>query len=237
MTIMPAPASSGIVFNNRVRATIDNAQVEENRVVLKRNGERVALVEHFLAACYALGITDLRVVVEGKELPFFDGSSKVFARMLSSAGPVNNDGRRDFYLSRTLVLTAAQSFLILFPSPQLRINCLIDCYPTGTQFFSTRITPEIFSREIAPARTFGRAVKRRLSQLQRIVGFKIKNINGWLFPAYQRLEAEQCRHKTLDILGDLALLGFYLRAEIFAYNPSHRLNLRLVRQIRSKLDR
>ncbi len=233
MSIMPAPAGSGIVFNNRIQAVIDNARVEKNQVVLKNGKSRVALVEHFLAACYALGVTDLMVMVEGGELPFFDGSSKVFVRMLRAAGLVNNYGIDDFSLSRSVAVTTGQSILLVFPSSRLRINCLIDYPHTGAQFFSTLITPRIFSQQVAPARTFGRVAKAKIFRLQQMVSCQLKSTNGWFFPAYQRMSAEQCRHKLLDILGDLALLGWYLRAEIFAYNPSHRLNLRLIRRLSS----
>ncbi len=227
----PAPSGTGIVFNFRLRADINNARIEGQTTVLAHDRSRFALVEHLLAACTGLGITDLKITIDSGELPFADGSSLLFAQRLKDTGIT---GRTvPFYLPKPVAVTDAGGIIIALPSKNLRISCLIDYPHTGPQFFSVLITPGRFLREIAPARTFGPAGTELQPLLDRLP-FRVKIINGWLFPAKPRFSAEPCRHKILDLLGDLALFGRPLRAELFAYNPSHQLNLKLVRMLRKE---
>lgn len=231
LELAPAPAGTGIVFNSQLRADIRHARVEDHTTVLARDHCRLALVEHLLAACTGLGITDLKITLNCAEPPFADGSSLIFARRLKQAGITGRS--RPFYLTGPVAVAAAGGLIIALPAPRLKISCLIDYPQTGPQFLSTVITPERFLREIAPARTFGPADLALKPLLDRLP-FRIKTVDGWLFPAEPRLRAEPCRHKVLDLLGDLALFGRPLRAEIFAYNPGHRLNLKLVRRLRKE---
>ncbi|MCX7732371.1 MAG: UDP-3-O-acyl-N-acetylglucosamine deacetylase [candidate division WOR-3 bacterium] len=231
MEFSPAPAGTGIVLNSELRADIRHARVKNHTTVLIRNRCRVSLVEHLLAACAGMGITDLQLTIDRDELPFNDGSSLLFARQLKNAGIT---GRTEpFYLATPVAVAGTRSLIIALPAPHLKISCLIDYPQTGPQFFSTVITPERFLREIAPARTFGPADPALKPLLDRLP-FRVKMVDGWLFPAEPRFRAEPCRHKILDLLGDLALFGRPLRAELFAYNPGHRLNLKLVRQLRKE---
>ncbi len=231
LELSPAPAGTGIVFNSQIRADIRYARAENHTTVLAHNSCRLALVEHLLAACTGLGITDLNITLDRGEPPFADGSSRTFARRLHDAGITGRNS--PFFLPGPVAVAAAGGLLIALPAPRLKISCLIDYPQTGPQFFSALITPGRFLREIAPARTFGPA-DTELQPLLDHLPFRIKMVDGWLFPAEPRFRAEPCRHKILDLLGDLALLGRPLRAEIFAYNPGHRLNLKLVRRLRKE---
>lgn len=231
LELAPAPAGTGIVFNSRVRANIRHARVENHATVICHNHCRLSLIEHLLAACTGLGITDLNVKLDSDEPPFADGSSLLFAQRLQRAGIT---GRSEpFPLPGPVAVTDGGGLLIALPAPRLKISCLIDYPQTGPQFFSALITPRRFLREIAPARTFGPAGTELQPLLERLP-FRVKMADGWLFPAKPRFSAEPCRHKVLDLLGDLALFGRPLRAEIFAYNPGHRLNLKLVRRLRKE---
>ncbi|MEO0025389.1 MAG: UDP-3-O-acyl-N-acetylglucosamine deacetylase [candidate division WOR-3 bacterium] len=231
LELSPAPAGTGIVFNSQLRADIRHARVENHATVLAHNSCRIALVEHLLAACTGLGITDLNITLDRGEPPFADGSSLPFARRLQQAGITGSS--KPFYLTGPVAVAAAGSLIIALPCPRLKISCLIDYPQTGPQFFSALITPGRFLREIAPARTFGPA-GTELQPLLKRLPFRVKIINRWLFPAKPRFDTEPCRHKILDLLGDLTLFGRPLRAEIFAYNPGHRLNLKLVRRLRKE---
>jgi UDP-3-O-[3-hydroxymyristoyl] N-acetylglucosamine deacetylase len=229
MKIQPAPSGMGIVFNSCIRAAVRYAAVKNHCTVLRRGKHNLAGVEHFLAACTGLGITDLTVRLNNQELPFGDGSSRLFVPTLLKLGSANQGAPA--MLTEPVAVCAANGIIIALPAPRLVIHCLIDYPLTGKQFFSCQINPHTFIREIAPARTFGPA-EPELKHLLRHLHFRVKNVDGWLFPARLRFPNEPCRHKILDLLGDLALLGRQIRAEIFAFNPSHRLNIKFVRRLK-----
>ncbi len=239
MTVAPAAAGSGITFNQGLRADLEFARVEENCTWLKGKAGALAQVEHFLAACYGLGVSDIAVAVDGEEMPFGDGSALPFVRFLQRAGrrPVVSE-RRPFLLSRPVGVKKGKRLIVALPAKRLRVSCVVTTVPgkgteTGEQFFATAISPAVFTREVAPARTFGLWPESMVKWLERRLGFRLQSRAGIVFPVRFRFDNEFCRHKVLDLLGDISLLGRELRAEIFAFQPGHRLNLRLVRKLRA----
>jgi UDP-3-O-[3-hydroxymyristoyl] N-acetylglucosamine deacetylase len=232
MEIRPAPFGTGIIFNARIPALLRYARVENHSTHLRYGNHTITAVEHFLAACTGLGITDLEIKLSAPELPFGDGSSRPFVRSLLRAGPFNR--ATPLPLTEPVAVRAETGLIVALPAPGLKIHCLIDYPLTGEQFFTAQISRQRFIREIAPARTFGPATPE-IEPLLRRLPFRVKNKGGWLFPDRLRFPDEPCRHKILDLLGDLALLGRPLQAEIFAYNPSHRLNLKFLRSLKRRL--
>ncbi len=225
LEVRRASPGTGIVINN-VPANPLYARVRENCIVLEKDGRKMAMVEHFLAACYGLGVTDLEV--RGDEMPFLDGSALGFVRLLKRAGFCCGH-REEFKLPVPVGVKAGKRFIIALPRANgLWINCIFSLPGIlETQFFSCRVTPDFFIKNIAPARTFGPAPEVLVRRWR--LPFKLKKVRGWFFPVHWRFENEPCRHKVLDLIGDLALSGRWLQAEIVAFNPGHRLNLRLVR--------
>lgn len=237
--LRPAPADSGIILNETIPALVANAFVEANRVGLRKGKEVIVGVEHLLAACYGLGIDNLRIEVIGGEVPFGDGSALPFTRLLRAAGRKRfRTARKTQSLLRPVVVYRHDSFVCALPddaesSPDAcpGINCFIR-FPdpvVGEQFFAGRLGPASFHSELSPARTFGyRQEGQRLPQW--LAG--VTHITGdMVLPARPRFANEPVRHKTLDLVGDLALLGRRLRACIFAYKAGHKLHHDFLREL------
>ncbi|MGQ9708278.1 MAG: UDP-3-O-acyl-N-acetylglucosamine deacetylase [bacterium] len=229
MKILPAENGTTIVFNNRLIAAVPYARAWGNCTCLIMDGKRVLMVEHLLAACYALRMTSLNFQLDTDTVPFGDGSALPFVRALIRGGFKRTTNLDPLRLKKPVMVRQGKRVIIALPSKRLRINCLLSHPDVGEQFFSGIITRKSFIEQIAPARTFGRF--KDIVGLEQCLGFRIKIINGWVFPQRWRFKNEPCRHKVLDLLGDLALLSQPLQAQNFAFNPGHRLNLRLVRKI------
>lgn len=238
LTLAPALPGSGIVING-IPATTRNAWNFEHSTCLRRGRNHVKMVEHLLAACTGLGMTDLAVTLDSDELPLLDGSSLPFLRAIQRAGLADiGIATRPLVLLRPVMVEGPKGFAAAVPARRLHATVLID--PPAVpepQLFSSPVTPAVFARAIAPARTFGPspdspATTRRALGLP----FALRRWNGLLFPARPRLPQEPCRHKLLDLLGDLALLGRPLCAEVLAFRPGHRQNLALVRAIEREME-
>ncbi len=226
--LFPGQLGEGIIFNDRVPAHISSARVVNHSTCLMKGNERIAMVEHFLSACYGLGITDIRVKVFGEELPFGDGSSLPFTRLLKRAGlkPLKPQSSK-FTIQKPIKVKVGDRFLLGVPGRKTRINCVIDLPGLGSQFFSFSLNPNDYESDVAPARTFGRP----FGYWRSAVKFQTVTIKNFLYPKTPRFSNEPCRHKILDLLGDLALLSYRIPMEIFAFNPNHRLNLEFVRKL------
>lgn len=235
MKIRPGTPGSGVIFNQSLQADFKNAHAADGYTYLSNGREQLVMVEHFLASCFGLGITDIEVEVTGGELPFGDGSAQLFLRLLHRAGlQLRGRKRKVLKLNRPVGVRSGERFIVALPGAGLRIH--IFCELDGVlprQFFSCRVTPSFFIREIAGARTFGKIVNGK--QVECYLPFKVREVNGWLIPARKRFIDEPSRHKALDLLGDLALLECGIEAEIVAFNPGHRLNLGLVRRLMIEL--
>jgi UDP-3-O-acyl-N-acetylglucosamine deacetylase len=231
--VHPARSGSGIAFNG-VRATVANALALGHSTCVGQGRKRVRMVEHLLAACSGLGLTDLDVRVEGGELPLLDGSSRDYVMAFRRAGVVRHGRAAPVtVVDRPVAVSGPHGFIVVAPAAQFRVHCLIDLPGTSVvQSVAVRPTRGVFERDLAGARTFGvspgplRAVRQRLG-----LRFGLKRAGGLVFPARERFEFEACRHKMLDLLGDLWLLGRPVRAAVYAFRPGHRLNLEMVRRL------
>ncbi len=236
LLIEPGPSGDGIVFNRGLNADIENADVFNHCTCIGRKSRQVQMVEHFLAACYCLGITDLTVTTKGNELPFLDGSSGPFVRAFKRAGFMRQkSGPKPLLLSRPVVVED-DGVIAALPARILHICCFVRLPGNeNVQSFCGRISPFRFEQELAGARTFGPGPSgRSLKQIKRALHlrFMLRRHAGFIYPQSERFPNEPCRHKVLDFIGDLALLGRPLKAKIFIFQPSHRLNLAFVRQLR-----
>lgn len=204
------------------------------------NGEaKIRTVEHLLAALAGMGIEDARIEVNGSEVPLLDGSAKewVEAIVQSQLIPQETDLTVPT-LTEPIWVRNGDAFVAALPSPQLRFTYGIDfeLSAIGNQWYSWSPDQEDFATAIAPARTFGLA--HQVEQLRAsglIKGGSLENAlvcgtDGWLNPPL-RFANEPVRHKLLDLIGDLSLLGPFPVAHFLAYKASHQLHTQLVRQL------
>ncbi len=203
-----------------------------------RQGEAaVRTVEHLLAALVGLGIDNVRIEITGPEVPLIDGSALGWVEALRQTGRhIQSEPRPVARLSQPVTVAHGDAFVAAFPAPSLRLTYGIDFEVSaiGNQWFSWAFDadpfgPEGFATAVAPARTFGLA--HQVDQLRAsglIQGGSLDNAlvcgnEGWLNPPL-RFDNEPARHKMLDLIGDLSLLGSLPIAHIVAYKASHRLH-------------
>ena len=236
--LSPAGPGTGIWFNGRTRATLSCASECGHATCVGRGSHRVRMVEHLLAACYGLGVTDLAVETSGSELPIGDGSAEPYARLLRRAGIARYEsGSGPERLTRPVLVTQGERFIAAVPAKGLAINCLTRFPEFGTQFCAFTVTPASFLRTVARARSLART-RTSPAVLSRKYGlrFRLKRVGRFVCAERWRFPDEPCRHKALDLLGDLALLGRPLEAEVFAFMPGHRLNIAFAREIEKELE-
>mgnify|MGYP001070819934 CR=1 FL=1 len=240
LVLEPAPANAGIVFIRRDLPGAPMIAARASRVLdsrlattLGNNGAYVATVEHLLAALAGLGIDNVRVEVFGPELPILDGSAAPFVALLQQAGLKTLRWPRAFFQLREPVeVRDGDKWLRVEPAAVTSISYQID-FPhpaVGRQELTWTPQPQAFGREIAPARTFGFLKDvQRLQQQGQALGGSLANAivlddQGVLNPEGLRFPDEFVRHKILDLIGDLALLGWPLLGRIQVYKGSHALH-------------
>ena len=246
MTLGPASAGSGIVF---VRKDLDGFEIPADwRSVAKvsyatslmRQGVLLSTTEHLLSTFYALGIDNVRVEIDNLEIPIVDGSAKRFVEMIDEVG-VKRQRRPRRYLRMTRTVDAVEGQKRIRVEPADRFELLCETHfgheLVGSQSLEMVVEPESYAREIAAARTFG--FERDLAQMRDmglIRGASLENAvcfgdEGVLNPGGLRFPDEPCRHKALDLIGDLALLGRPLLGRVEAHLAGHALHTALVRTI------
>jgi len=252
LRVRPAPAGSGVTFirtdipsRPRIRAQVAQLTERDRRTALVgEGGAEVHTVEHFLSACAALGIDNLEVELSGPECPGMDGSAREFWKLLEEAEPVEQDAEQPQLILKQPVLIEAgkEVSLVAFPSGAgLSVSYTLDYgdAPPGTQTFALRVTPENYRQEVAGARTFcleAEAEYLRGMGLGKGATYENTLVIGaeGVIENELRWPDEFARHKTLDLLGDLFLLGADLHAHVSAYRSGHDANLRLVRTLRER---
>ena len=245
LRLTPAPADTGIVFR---RTDLDNFEIEAHgrnvarvsyATSLMKQGVLLSTVEHLLAALYSCGVDNVYADIDALEVPILDGSSQPFIEMLQHAG-IRKLRRKRRYLKvlRPLEVVEGDRRIGIYPAGEFRVRCLVDYgHPAvGRQEVEILVNRETFSHLLAPARTFGftkdfdgmRAVGliRGGSMENAIVLNEDGVMNGPL-----RFEDEFGRHKTLDLIGDLALVGLPLLARVEAHKAGHALHTQLVTRL------
>jgi UDP-3-O-[3-hydroxymyristoyl] N-acetylglucosamine deacetylase len=208
-------------------------------------GHEVSTVEHLLSALAAVGIDNVIIELDGPEIPIMDGSTLPFVDALEKVGVLSLGASRDvIVIRRPIRIQQGAAWAELLPDPGRRITVSIDfdAHVIGTQSMSIDITPSVYRREIAPARTFGFA--EQLDHLRRrglALGGSIKNailvrkgrvanLEGLRFPD------EFVRHKVLDVIGDLSLAGAPIVGHYRGHRPGHQLNTDLVALLMEDTD-
>jgi UDP-3-O-[3-hydroxymyristoyl] N-acetylglucosamine deacetylase len=249
LTLAPAPADSGILF---VRADAPGVEIPAlaDYVVdttlntsVGSQGVRIGTVEHLLAALVGCGIDNVRIEVEGPEIPILDGSAAPFVQFIHDAGVHEQRATRRYLLvSKPVVVQDGDKSARLLPSRSFSVSYTIDFkHPLiSDQRYRVELSERAFQRDIARARTFGfkRDVERlhkaglaRGGSLENAVvvdDFNILNPEGLRYPD------EFVRHKILDAIGDLALIGMPIIGHLEAVKSGHALNYQLVRKALSE---
>jgi UDP-3-O-[3-hydroxymyristoyl] N-acetylglucosamine deacetylase len=244
MAIQPLPADSGIHFvtlpqNTHIPAFVDSVADTEYATSVERQGQRIRTVEHFLSALHAAGVTNLLVKVHG-EIPVLDGSAAEFCRTLEEVG-LEDQGvaRREIVVDRTYQVEAgAGRSLTIEPFDGFSVSYFLSYPPpVGEQRFEFTLTSfEDYRREVAPARTFGfmRDLKM-MSELGLGSGGRLDNCilvgEDNVINTDLRFGDEFARHKVLDIIGDLYLLGYPMRGKVTARLTGHRDNIAILRRL------
>lgn len=248
LVLQPLPPGSGIVFTNlstdeTVPAHVQWVDSTGYATTLHRNGVTAKTVEHLLATLHAYGITNLLVKMQG-EIPTMDGSAIEFCRLIEGAGVADQDGVVDeIVINRRIAIEKDESeWIAIEPADGLSIDyTLVYPPPVGVQQYTYVHTgPESFRDAIAPARTFGflRDMKQ-LATMGLASGGRLDNCilidDEKVVNTTLRFPDEFVRHKILDIMGDVYLLGRPIRGMITARKTGHSDNIALLREIRKQM--
>ena len=249
LRITPAPAATGIVF---IRTDLDNTPIPASWEYVERvsyatslmhpKGIFISTTEHLLSVLYGMRIDNAFIELDSLELPILDGSGLPFVQLLRDAGTFEyRRPRRYMRIVKPVSVDAPGKTVSILPSDRFHLRChnFYDHPLVGEQCLELELTPEIYAREIAPARTFG--FEYELDQMRDmglIRGASLDNAicftrDGVANPGGLRFLDECCRHKALDLLGDLALIGRPLLGCVVAERAGHAMHVALVNKLMS----
>jgi UDP-3-O-[3-hydroxymyristoyl] N-acetylglucosamine deacetylase len=244
LQLRPAPAGTGIVFVRTdvgvaIPARAENARHLAYATRLSLRGAEVGTVEHLLAALAGMGVTNAFVDVDGPEVPILDGSALPFVHLLRRAGVVEQGvSFPEVRVLEPIRVGDADRWVELRPARELTVDYLVrfDSKAVGQQRFVGRLSPSRFAASVAPARTFG-----FLNEVEELrgrglaLGGTLENCvvvdDERILSGALRFPDEFVRHKVLDLLGDLALLEYPLRAEVVARKAGHSLHVAVVQDL------
>src|SRR6266481_8264517 len=247
LRLHPAPVDHGIKFKRKdlqdeptIDAKIENLKTVERATTIGEGSVRVHTVEHVLAALSAMDVDNAIVEMDANEPPIGDGSAQSYVDLIKKAGVIAQEEPRKFFDVRESMHVESKTgaLLVLLPCETFRISCT-QAGPNNrfAQFLSMEITPAIFEREIAPARTFVYYEDvQPLMEKNLIKGGSLENaivVRGEAVLSKEplRFADEFVRHKILDIIGDLALFGARLYGHVIAVKPGHAANAELARAL------
>src|SRR5438093_7550791 len=247
LKLHPAPVDHGIKFKRKdlqeeptIDARIENLKTVERATTIGEGSVRVHTVEHVLAALSAMDIDNAIVEMDANEPPIGDGSAQLYVDLIKRAGMTVQEEPRKFFDVREPMHVESKTgaLLVLLPDEKFRISCT-QAGPNNrfTQFLSMEVTATVFEREIAPARTFVYYEDvKPLMDKNLIKGGSLENaivVRGEAVLSKEplRFADEFVRHKILDIIGDLALVGRRIRGHVVAVKPGHATNAELVRAL------
>lgn len=249
LRFVPAPPSSGVIFvrtdlrsRAKIPAHVSYVTGTRRRTTLGHEPARVELVEHVLAALAGLRIDNCFVELNASEPPGLDGSARAFVDALLNAGVMRQTERRPIWcVKEPVVLRSGGATLALHPADQgtLTVSYFLDYgagSPIARQVHSQVLTPASFAHDLAPCRTF--ILESEAEELRRQgIGARTTAADLLVFGPHGpidnhlRFANEPARHKVLDLIGDLSLLGADLCGHVVAYRSGHPLNVELVRAL------
>jgi UDP-3-O-[3-hydroxymyristoyl] N-acetylglucosamine deacetylase/3-hydroxyacyl-[acyl-carrier-protein] dehydratase len=251
LTLRPAAVGSGIVFrridlsgNPELRPRVDLITDLVRATTIQSGHAKIHTVEHVLSALAGCGIDNAVVEMNASEPPILDGSARPFVNLILQGEPLEQEADREYFeLDAPVSVTRGNSSVIALPCDQFKISCTsADDRGIHTQHLSLTIDPDVYMTQVAAARTFtvyedieallklGKIKGGSLDCAVVIRGDKIISKEPLRFPD------EFVRHKILDIIGDLSLLGLPLKAHIVATRPGHAINAELTKALAAKLE-
>ena len=252
MTFLPAPANSGIRFRRvdladkpEIEARVENVSENNRSTTIAKGNVKVHTIEHVMAAFAGYGVDNAIVELDSNEPPIGDGSSREFCRMIQEAGIVPLSERREPYKpAQPVELLMGETEMALFPDEGFKITCTSsDKHGRFTQFFSLEVTPKSWEKELANARTFcfyeeiEYLIKNGLIRGGSLENAVVIRDDAVLTTEPLRYPEEFVRHKILDIIGDLSLLGRPLQGHLIAVKPSHAANCEMTRLIGEQMQK
>ncbi len=251
MRLVPAPANTGVVFRRTdlegflIEARIQNVARVSYATSLMKKGVLISTTEHLLSALAAKGVDNVFVELDNLEVPIADGSAQPFVRMLAEAGLRRQRARRTYVrLLKPVEVVEGAKRAAVYPADTFRVTYRIAfAHPLiGQQMFEFHPAKNTYETEVAPARTFGFLEEvEMLRQSGLVRGGSLENAvvltrDGVMNPEGLRFADEFCRHKVLDIIGDLALLGHPLIGHVVAERGGHAMHAALVTKLLRERD-
>ncbi len=247
LRILPAPPGTGVVF---IRTDLDNTHIPASWEYVERvsyatslmhpKGIFISTTEHLMSVLYSMQIDNAFVELDNLELPILDGSGLPFVQLLEKAGRKESRRlRRYLRIVKEVKVESNGKSVAILPSDRFQLRCHTIFPLVGEQQLELDVTPANYANEIAPARTFG--FESELDQMRDmglIRGASLENAicfgrNGVVNPEGLRFADECCRHKALDLIGDLALIGSPILGCVVAEKAGHAMHVALVNQIMS----
>jgi len=250
LTLKPAPENTGVIFRRidlfgkpELKPLIDLVDDLVRSTTIADGHAKVHTIEHVLSALSGCGVDNVVIEMDASEPPILDGSAKHFVNLIQEAEPVEQDAEREYFtLDEPISVTRGSSSIIALPHDGFRITCTsADDRGIHTQHLSLDIDPETYVAQIAPARTFTIYEDiEELLKLGKIKGGSLDSaivIKGDKIVSKEplRFKDEFVRHKMLDIIGDVTLVGMPIKAHIVGVRPGHALNAELSKVLRKKL--
>jgi UDP-3-O-[3-hydroxymyristoyl] N-acetylglucosamine deacetylase len=252
MVIKPAGVDEGIVFvrrdlqgNNRIKADLHNVRDTTLATTLGLNGVTVSTVEHLMSAFSGMGVDNAVVEVDAPEVPIMDGSARPFVDLLKEVGTqMQGKSKKLLVVKEKVSVSEGESTAMLLPFPEFRITYNIEfSHPCiGVQSYHLKFSDVSYEEEICAARTFGflkdveylqakgLALGGSLKNAVVLDDHRIINKGGLRFPG------EFVKHKILDAIGDLSLLGIPIIGHFVAFKSGHRLNNLLLKELMVRKD-
>lgn len=246
--ICPAPPNTGIVFDRvdlpekpSIPAHLDFVRETPRCTSLANQKGSVMMVEHLLSALYSYGIDNARIEVDGPEIPAGDGSALTFVNILEKAGIAQQEEQRRFIrISQPIFWSEGDIHLVALPSSEFHVSYTLH-YPHSallkSQYYSLSLKPERYREEIAMCRTFS-LYEEIIPYIEKgiIKGGGLQNAlvirdDQILNPEGARFPDEMVRHKILDLIGDLSLVGFRIIAHVIAVRSGHSSNVAFAKMI------
>ncbi len=251
LSLLPAPGNTGIIFRRtdlryfEIEATRAHVARVSYATTLMKKGVMIATVEHLLSSLYGLGIDNLYIDLNSLEVPILDGSGLRFMEEIEKAGIAEQDALRQYLLvDEPVEVRQGQKVAGVYPDPVARATYIIDFEHNaiGKQNIHLELTPESYRREIGTARTFGfMADVEYLKKCGLIRGGSLENAvvldDTGIMNNHLRFPDEFVRHKLLDLLGDISLVGYPIIGHLYAERAGHAIHAALADQIARKKNR
>jgi UDP-3-O-[3-hydroxymyristoyl] N-acetylglucosamine deacetylase / 3-hydroxyacyl-[acyl-carrier-protein] dehydratase len=251
LILKPAPVNHGIVFQRmdlhghpEIKPRVDLVTDLVRATTIQQGHAKIHTVEHVLSALSGCGVDNVLIEMNASEPPILDGSAREFVKLIQQGEPVEQDAEREYFsLAETVSVSRGNSSIIALPYDGLKITCTsADDRGIHTQHLSLIIDPEVYVTQVAAARTF--TIYEDIEELLKLGKIKGGSLDSAIVIKGDKIISKEplrfadefVRHKILDIIGDIVLLGVPLKAHIVATRPGHALNAELTKVLFEKYE-